>query len=223
MLIGVLVVVALALLISAFLTGTTVLAGAALVVSLAAAVLYVIALRRDPDGADGSAAATAEDGPEAPVEKTAAAAGTDQERATATEAAVAKTPEKKTPQKKAPEKAAAPAVAKTPEKAPETKAPEKKAPEKAATPAVAKAPEKKAPEKATSPAVTTAPETSAAAPELAGTTVVHVVPGRMRYHVQGCQVIDGQQVEDLTVDDARDEGFTACSRCAARGRSHATA
>jgi len=47
--------------------------------------------------------------------------------------------------------------------------------------------------------------------ELAG--YVLVVPGRPRYHIDGCRYIAGKDVEELDVRDARDEGFTACGVC----------
>ncbi|NMO92281.1 hypothetical protein [Actinomycetospora sp. TBRC 11914] len=186
MLIGVLVVLAAALLISAFLTGTTWLAGAALVVSLAAAVLYVLMLRRAPAPAD------------APAEP--AAAATDSEPATADAA---------TPAAEAAPAQPAAAEAEHPEVA-------------EPTPGAAEVPEPtptKTPEPAPTPVVVT-PEPATARD---GAAVVHVVPGRMRYHVDGCEVLDGHDAEALTVDDARDEGFTACSRCAVGVRTTAKA
>lgn len=175
MLIGALMIVAAALLVSAFLTGTTALAGAALVVSLGAAALYIWLLRRAPStgststsGASITEAPTPEDSTSAAEPGRAEPAGTD--------------------------------AVSTPAEAPDSKAEEP-------SPAPAPAQHQADPE----------------ASQLDGATVVHVVPGRLRYHVDGCEVLDGRDVEDLTVDDARDEGFTACSRCAARGRSPATA
>ncbi len=47
--------------------------------------------------------------------------------------------------------------------------------------------------------------------DLAG--YVLVVPGRPRYHVDGCRYVSGKDVEELDVRDARDEGFTACGVC----------
>jgi hypothetical protein len=44
--------------------------------------------------------------------------------------------------------------------------------------------------------------------------VVFVVPGRMRFHVAGCRLLDGKNVEQLTLEEAEDEAFTACTVCA---------
>lgn len=44
--------------------------------------------------------------------------------------------------------------------------------------------------------------------------VVFVVPGRMRFHAAGCRLIDGKGVEQLTLEEAEDEAFTACTVCA---------
>ncbi len=43
--------------------------------------------------------------------------------------------------------------------------------------------------------------------------LVLVVPGRPRYHVDGCQYLSGRDVEVLDVLDAREEGFTPCGIC----------
>jgi hypothetical protein len=42
---------------------------------------------------------------------------------------------------------------------------------------------------------------------------VLVVPGRPRYHVDGCRYLAGKDVEEVGVLDARDEGFTPCGVC----------
>lgn len=52
------------------------------------------------------------------------------------------------------------------------------------------------------------------APGATRNDVVHVVPGRRRFHRAGCSLLQGKDTEQITEDDARDEGFTACSRCA---------
>jgi hypothetical protein len=44
--------------------------------------------------------------------------------------------------------------------------------------------------------------------------VVFVVPGRMRFHVAGCRLLDGKDAEQLTLEEAEDEAFTACTVCA---------
>lgn len=47
--------------------------------------------------------------------------------------------------------------------------------------------------------------------ELGGTVLV--VAARPRYHVDGCSYLEGQQVEEVDVLDAREEGFTPCGHC----------
>ncbi len=42
---------------------------------------------------------------------------------------------------------------------------------------------------------------------------VLVVPGRPRYHVEGCRYLAGKDVEEVDILDARDEGFTPCGVC----------
>ncbi|MDP9434547.1 MAG: hypothetical protein M3P93_04870 [Actinomycetota bacterium] len=43
--------------------------------------------------------------------------------------------------------------------------------------------------------------------------VVLVVPGRPRYHVDGCRYLNGKEVEEIPVLDARNEGFSPCGVC----------
>lgn len=43
--------------------------------------------------------------------------------------------------------------------------------------------------------------------------LVHVVPGRRRYHRAGCASLTGRVSEELTIDEAREEGFSACTAC----------
>ncbi|MCD2194575.1 hypothetical protein LQ327_14475 [Actinomycetospora endophytica] len=45
-------------------------------------------------------------------------------------------------------------------------------------------------------------------------TSVLVVPGRHRYHRAGCSMLDGREPETLDLEEAQEEGFTPCSRCA---------
>ncbi len=49
-------------------------------------------------------------------------------------------------------------------------------------------------------------------PMVAGTVLV--VAGRHRYHRAGCSMLEGREPETLDLDEAREEGFTPCSRCA---------
>jgi hypothetical protein len=50
-------------------------------------------------------------------------------------------------------------------------------------------------------------------PEAVANEVVFVIPGRRRFHLAGCSLLEGRQYEEITADDALDEGFTPCSRC----------
>ncbi|MFJ8812948.1 hypothetical protein [Amycolatopsis thermoflava] len=45
---------------------------------------------------------------------------------------------------------------------------------------------------------------------------VFVIPGRMRFHRSGCRLLEGKDAEELTVKEAEEESFTACTVCAAR-------
>ncbi|MFF4987155.1 hypothetical protein ACFY19_08195 [Streptosporangium saharense] len=43
--------------------------------------------------------------------------------------------------------------------------------------------------------------------------LVLVIPGRKRYHVAGCRQLAGRDHEELTHEEAREEGFTPCTTC----------
>ncbi|MEV0619990.1 hypothetical protein AB0I81_42195 [Nonomuraea sp. NPDC050404] len=43
--------------------------------------------------------------------------------------------------------------------------------------------------------------------------IVLVIPGRKRYHVPGCRQLAGREHEELTYEEAREEGFTPCTTC----------
>lgn len=47
---------------------------------------------------------------------------------------------------------------------------------------------------------------------------VHVIPGRRRYHSSTCTLLAGREQEVLALEDAIDEGFTACSVCSVGAR-----
>jgi hypothetical protein len=47
----------------------------------------------------------------------------------------------------------------------------------------------------------------------AGGPAVLVVPGRPRYHVEGCRYLVGKEAEVRSVAAARNEGYTACGIC----------
>jgi hypothetical protein len=78
---------------------------------------------------------------------------------------------------------------------------------------VAETPATEAPVVADEPAVEepVAVEEPAAVDEPA---TVLVVPGRHRYHRAGCSMLEGREPETLDLEEAREEGFTPCSRCA---------
>lgn len=44
-------------------------------------------------------------------------------------------------------------------------------------------------------------------------TVVLVVPGRKRFHAEDCELLSELETEELTMEEAREEGFTPCTRC----------
>ncbi|GAA3418925.1 hypothetical protein [Streptosporangium vulgare] len=60
-----------------------------------------------------------------------------------------------------------------------------------------------------------APATAAAARRgaLDPEAIVLVIPGRKRYHVAGCRQLAGREHEELTYEEAREEGFTPCTTC----------
>jgi hypothetical protein len=43
---------------------------------------------------------------------------------------------------------------------------------------------------------------------------VWVVDGRPRYHLEGCATIAGQPAEQITLEQAKQDGFIPCSLCA---------
>jgi hypothetical protein len=45
------------------------------------------------------------------------------------------------------------------------------------------------------------------------TPFVRVVPGYRRYHVAGCRLLDSHLDEEITLTEAHEEGFTACTAC----------
>ncbi|SNR99808.1 hypothetical protein SAMN06265360_1662 [Haloechinothrix alba] len=85
------------------------------------------------------------------------------------------------------------------------------------------------------PAATAHPAQAAAVPDSgtasgdegrgAGKSDVCIVPGRKRFHQADCQLLAGHQQERLTLVEALEEGFTACSVCSpdANGSAHSAA
>ncbi|MFG3440423.1 hypothetical protein ACGF0J_24490 [Nonomuraea sp. NPDC047897] len=62
----------------------------------------------------------------------------------------------------------------------------------------------------------TAPATAPRRPAARGISpdaIVLVIPGRKRYHVPGCRQLIGRDHEELTYEEAREEGFTPCTAC----------
>jgi len=56
---------------------------------------------------------------------------------------------------------------------------------------------------------------------LAPDAIVVVIPGRRRFHLPSCRQVVGRQVEELTHEEAREEGFTPCTACLAEISAHA--
>jgi methylphosphotriester-DNA--protein-cysteine methyltransferase len=49
--------------------------------------------------------------------------------------------------------------------------------------------------------------------EVPADAVVYVVPGRRRYHLDSCRQLSGRDKEELTFEEAREEGFSPCTAC----------
>lgn len=49
--------------------------------------------------------------------------------------------------------------------------------------------------------------------EVPGDAGVVVVPGRLRYHLSNCRQVSGRDTEQLTVSEAREQGYVACTAC----------
>jgi methylphosphotriester-DNA--protein-cysteine methyltransferase len=49
--------------------------------------------------------------------------------------------------------------------------------------------------------------------DVPATAVVYVVPGRRRYHIDSCRQLAGRSKEELTFEEAREEGFSPCTAC----------
>lgn len=52
---------------------------------------------------------------------------------------------------------------------------------------------------------------------LDGDATVHIVHGRKRFHFGDCRLVRGKQVQELTLVEACEEDFTACSVCVEAG------
>jgi hypothetical protein len=51
------------------------------------------------------------------------------------------------------------------------------------------------------------------AADVPAAAVVYVVPGRRRYHIDGCRHLTGRDQQELTFAEAREEGFSPCTAC----------
>ncbi|WP_433215480.1 hypothetical protein [Microtetraspora malaysiensis] len=49
--------------------------------------------------------------------------------------------------------------------------------------------------------------------ELGPDVIVLVIPGRKRFHLADCRQLQGREAEELTHEEAREEGFTPCTAC----------
>ena len=49
-----------------------------------------------------------------------------------------------------------------------------------------------------------------------GDRIVRVVPGRRRFHTEDCRLLAGRVAEEISLDEAREEGFSACTACIPR-------
>jgi hypothetical protein len=43
--------------------------------------------------------------------------------------------------------------------------------------------------------------------------LVRVIPGRRRFHVEGCRLLPGHKSDQIELSEALDEGFSACTAC----------
>ncbi|HTF52526.1 MAG TPA: hypothetical protein VK735_34200 [Pseudonocardia sp.] len=49
-----------------------------------------------------------------------------------------------------------------------------------------------------------------------GDRIVRVVPGRRRFHAEDCRLLAGRAAEEISLGEAREEGFSACTACIPR-------
>ena len=49
-----------------------------------------------------------------------------------------------------------------------------------------------------------------------GDRIVRVVPGRRRFHAEDCRLLAGREAEEISLGEAREEGFSACTACIPR-------
>jgi hypothetical protein len=75
---------------------------------------------------------------------------------------------------------------------------------------------------ATEPAEVSGPAAGATVADGPGDLLVRVIPGRRRFHVDDCRLLSGHSAEQISLDEARDEGFTACTTCIPKRESLAS-
>src|SRR5882757_10107102 len=221
MLVFVAVVVAAGLLVAGLLAGQAALLWAALAVSLAGAALFAFVLlrgrNRTADSAEAGAAPDAEsdlDEPSAVADEPAGEAAEVAESAPAASTAVAESaadqPAKVT--ESTAEESTVVAESAADEAAAET---ESAVPAKIETAEPAAA-------KATEPDEVSGPAAGATVADGPGDLLVRVIPGRRRFHVDDCRLLSGHSAEQISLDEARDEGFTACTTCIPKRESLAS-
>jgi hypothetical protein len=49
-----------------------------------------------------------------------------------------------------------------------------------------------------------------------GERIVRVVPGRRRFHAEDCRLLADRAAEEISLNEAREEGFSACTACIPR-------
>lgn len=192
----VLIVVVAACVAAGVLTGILVLSYIALGLSLLGAAFFgVLAwreFRRDATGMQESTAAV----PQSEAEELTAASPQPKDSTTQQESGWSETEEPAATVEEAPTAAAAP-------------------PSSAAVPDNDSASTNGTGQKNTSPAEFAAEPRATVIVEAArGSDSVYVIPGRRRFHQAACPILEQYEHEELTLDDARDEGFSACTSCA---------
>ncbi|GAA0413537.1 hypothetical protein Acor_10850 [Acrocarpospora corrugata] len=48
-------------------------------------------------------------------------------------------------------------------------------------------------------------------------SIVLVIPGRKRFHLPNCRQLADREIEELTLEEAREEGFSPCTACVTEG------
>jgi hypothetical protein len=69
---------------------------------------------------------------------------------------------------------------------------------------------------ATRNALSSPSQASNEAPALNGDLTVRVIPGRRRFHVADCRLTAGKTTEEISLEEAQEEGFSACTTCIPR-------